>query len=258
MTDESLTEHLPPQRGDRATNGGRTERTSAVASSAGTSWLVPAALLLLSAIPVIAGTVRLTELTGGAEVTPANARFFAAPLPVVLHILGVSLYSVAGAFQFAPRLRRRRPGWHRVAGRVLVLCGLVSALSGLWMTLFYPRPAGDGDLVSALRLVFGSAMLLAVVLGFTAIRRRDFARHRAWMIRGYAIGLGAGTQALTHLPWFLLVGTPGELPRALLMGAGWVINVAVAEWIIRRRPNRPGRARSGPADAGGRTTRLSS
>jgi len=53
------------------------------------------------------------------------------------------------------------------------------------------------------------------------------------MMRGYAIGMGAGTQALVHLPWLLIVGTPTELARALLMGAGWVINLAVAEWIIR-------------------------
>ena len=29
---------------------------------------------------------------------------------------------------------------------------------------------------------------------------------------------------------------PPELSRALLMGAGWVINLAVAEWAIRTRP----------------------
>jgi hypothetical protein len=60
------------------------------------------------------------------------------------------------------------------------------------------------------------------------------------MIRAYAIGLGAGTQVLTHLPWFLLAeGKPGEGPRAVMMGAGWLINVIVAEWIIRRRVARP-------------------
>ena len=58
--------------------------------------------------------------------------------------------------------------------------------------------------------------------------------HGAWMIRAYALGMGAGTQVLTHLPWFLLAGYPGEWTRAILMGAGWVINVAVAEWIIRK------------------------
>ncbi|GAA3445696.1 membrane protein [Planomonospora venezuelensis] len=198
---------------------------------------------------MIAGAVRLTELAGGAAITPENARFFAAPLPVVLHIVGVSLYSVLGAFQFAAGFRRRRPGWHRAAGRVLVPAGLVAALSGLWMTLFYPLPAGDGDLLSAIRLVFGSAMALAIVLGLAAIRRRDVARHRAWMIRGYAIGLGAGTQVLTHVPWFLVLGTPGEFPRAMLMAAGWVINLAVAEWVIRRRPVIRSVSPAGPAGA---------
>jgi uncharacterized membrane protein len=253
MTDESLTGHLPsPQspRNGRSADDRNTAGTSAAAFSARADWLVPAALVVLSAVPMAAGAVRLTELTGGAEITSENARFFAAPLPVVLHILSVGLYSVLGAFQFAPGFRRRRPAWHRVAGRALVPCGLVAALSGLWMTLFYPRPVGDGDLLTGFRLVFGTTMVLAIVLGFAAIRRRDIARHRAWMIRGYAIGLGAGTQVLTHLFWFLFLGTPGEFPRALLVGAGWVINLAVAEWFIRRRPVRPPRT---PAPRAGLT-----
>jgi hypothetical protein len=59
------------------------------------------------------------------------------------------------------------------------------------------------------------------------------------MTRAYAIGLGAGTQVFTHLPYFMLIGLhPGELPRGVMMGAGWIINVAVAEWIIRRRSTR--------------------
>ena len=78
----------------------------------------------------------------------------------------------------------------------------------------------------------------SLVLGFAAIRRRDIAWHRAWMIRGYAIALGAGTQVLTNVPWLLFVGKPEGLSRALLMAAGWLINVGVAEWIIRRRDSR--------------------
>ena len=201
-------------------------------------WIVPAALVLLSVVPAVAGTARLNELAGGAEITPANERFFAMPLPVVLHILAAIPFSIIGAFQFAPAIRRRWRGWHRAAGRFLVVFGLVAALSGLWMTLFYPWPEGDGAALYVLRLVFGSAMAVAIGLGVAAIRRRDFATHGAWMMRGYAIGLGAGTQVLTHLPWFVLFGKPGEGPRAVMMGAGWVINVIVAEWIIRRGASR--------------------
>ncbi|WP_375754516.1 DUF2306 domain-containing protein [Corallococcus exercitus] len=204
--------------------------------------LVPAALVALSLVPILAGAARLAELAGGAELTPRNARFFASPLPVVLHLLSASVYCVLGAFQFAPDFRRRRPGWHRVAGRLLVACGLVAGLSGLWMTLFYPRAEGDGALLDGLRLLFGSAMVLSLVLGMATILRRDVGGHRVWMIRGYAIGLGAGTQVLVSVPWFLIVGAPSELARALLLGAGWVINVAVAERVIRRQTASPVRA----------------
>ena len=197
-------------------------------------WLIPGGLIALSLVPAVAGMVRLAQLAGGAEVTPENARFFAAPLPVVLHIPAVIVYSILGAFQFSPSFRRRHRSWHRAAGRILVPCGLVAALSGLWMAHFYPWAAGDGQLVYIERLVFGTAMVLSIVLGLHAIKRRDFASHGVWMIRAYAIGLGAGTQVLTHLPWFLLADErPGELPRAVMMGAGWVLNVVVAEWIIR-------------------------
>jgi uncharacterized membrane protein len=209
-------------------------------------WVVPGALILLSLVPAVAGTARLAQLAGGAEVTTANARFFAQPIPVVLHILSVIPYAMVGAFQFSRGFRRRNRPWHRAAGRVLGVFGLVAALTGLWMAHFYPWPEGDGVGVYVERLVFGTAMILSIVLGIVAVRRRDFVSHGAWMTRAYAIGLGAGTQVLTHLPWFILVdGKPGESARTVMMGAGWVINVVVAEWIIRRRAPRNGTARAG-------------
>ena len=209
-------------------------------TSTRSDWRIPGALIALSLVPAIAGTVRLAQLAGGATITPENARFFEAPLPILLHIPSVFVFSMLGALQFSPGFRRRRNGWHRAAGRILIPCGLVAALSGLWMAHFYPWPPGDGQLLYVERLVFGSAMVLSIALSLSAIARRDFVSHGQWMLRAYAIGLGAGTQVLTHLPWFLLVGAkPGERPRAVMMGAGWVINAVVAEWIIRNRTARP-------------------
>ena len=215
-------------------------KTKAPRKAGSPAWLVPA-LLLLVAIPLTAGTVYLIQLARGGPITPFNARFFASPLPVVLHIVGAAVYTILGAFQFVTGFRRRRPGWHRVAGRLVVLCGLLVGLSALWMTLFYPWPAGDGALLAAWRLLFGSAMVGFIVLGFTAIRRRDVRRHRAWMIRAYALGLGAGTQPLILMAGQVIAGPPSELTRGLLMGAAWVINLAVAEWIIRKRLAAPAR-----------------
>ncbi|WP_154794478.1 DUF2306 domain-containing protein [Occultella kanbiaonis] len=197
-------------------------------------WPVPVALIALSAIPLAAGTLRLVQLAGGPESIPADARFAASTAPLVVHIVGAALYALVGAFQFVPRLRRGHLSWHRRAGRVLAVAGLLVAGSALWMTLLYTAKPGTGDLLYVLRLVFASAMAAFLVLGFAAVRRRDIRAHRAWMIRAYAIGLAAGTQAFTEGISIAVLGA-GELTGDLAKGAGWVINLAVAEWLIRRR-----------------------
>src|SRR6478609_4151893 len=102
-------------------------------------------LVLLSLVPAIAGTRRVVQLTGGATITAADARFVAAPAPVVLHVIAAVPFSMLGAFQFAPAFRRRRRDWHRAVGRTLVVFGLVVALTGLWMAQFYAWPEGDGE-----------------------------------------------------------------------------------------------------------------
>jgi uncharacterized membrane protein len=206
------------------------------------SWPVPVVLVALSAIPLTAGTLRLIQLAGGPAAIPADHRFAGFPLPLVVHIVGATTYALVGILQFVPRFRRRHPAWHRSAGRVLAVAGLLVAISALWMTLFYEAQPDTGDLLHLLRLVFGSAMAACLVLGFAAVRRRDIAAHRAWMIRAYALGLAAGTQAFTEGIGGAIFGT-GVLAADLAKGAGWVINLAVAEWVVRRpagrRPRRP-------------------
>ncbi|WEO77372.1 DUF2306 domain-containing protein [Cryobacterium sp. SO2] len=198
-------------------------------------WWVPAGLILLSVIPILAGAARLTELTGGAVGTAENARFLDSPVPVLTHIVSATVFSLLGAFQFLPALRRGRGAWHRIAGRVLIPAGLLAALSGIWMVLFYPHPPGDGLLVSVFRLVFGGAMVAGIGLGIRSISRRDFIGHGRWMTRAYAIGVAAGTQALLLIPGAIVFGPTDQLSRALLMGAAWLLNLAVAEFVIRRR-----------------------
>ena len=207
---------------------------------------VPIALVALSVIPVFAGIARLVQLSGGPQIIPEDSRFTSSPVAVVMHVVCSITYALFGAMQFAPGFRRRHPGWHRRAGRVLVVAGLGVAVSALWLTLFYPRKENSGDLLYFLRLAFASGMVTCLVLGVTAIRRRDVAAHRAWMIRGYALGLGAGTQAFTEGFGGALFGT-SALALDASRGIAWIINLAIAEWAIRqprRRSRRPTTARA--------------
>jgi uncharacterized membrane protein len=201
------------------------------------TWRVPAALVALGTVPVIAGSLRLVELSGSASTMPSDPRYDASPLPVVVHIVSATVFAILGAFQFSPEIRRHHPGWHRRAGRVLVVAGLGVALSALWLNQFFPRAEATREVLYPLRMAFGAAMVITILLGFMAARRRDFARHRAWMIRSYAIGLVAGTQVFTLGIGGVVLGS-GDLTTALLMVTAWAINLAVAERAIRKPTRR--------------------
>lgn len=178
----------------------------------------------------MAGLASNTVFNGDSE------RFISSPVPVILHIIGAGLFSLLGAMQFSPGLRQRYPQWHKVSGRVVAASGVVAALSGIWMTVMYPIPAAlQGDLLFGVRLLAGTSMLMSIVLAVTAVMHRDFAGHRAWMIRGYALGQGAGTQVVVLLSWMLIMGTTSALQRDVLMSLAWLINLFVAEMLIQKR-----------------------
>jgi uncharacterized membrane protein len=198
-------------------------------------WLVLAGLLVLTIVPLIGAAARLGQITRLLDLTRDNARFAASPAVAVVHITCANTFIVLGALQFAPRLLRA--GWHRAAGRWLVAASVAGAVSGLWMTAFYPRIPGDGALLDGIRFVAGSAWLGCALLGTAAIRRSDVRAHRAWMTRAYAVAMGAGTQAVAFITWQASIGEPGELARALLHGGSWAFNLALAEWIVRRAPS---------------------
>jgi uncharacterized membrane protein len=206
-----------------------------MAANAKSGWLIPAGLLVLCILPLIGGTLRLMQLASGAQVTAENARFFDAPAPVVIHIFSSAAYLVLGALQFSPSLRRRRPGYHRAAGRFLIPMGLISALSGMWMAWFYPPLLGDGTAIRLVRITVGTGMVACILIASAAVMKRQIQQHRAWMMRAYALGIGAGTQPLTLAPIIIVPAWYGEMGFTLALTAGWIINLGVAEWLIRRQ-----------------------
>jgi hypothetical protein len=195
-------------------------------------WLL-AALLLLAAVPVLAAGLRLYYLGAGA-VHPAVARFAATPAPLALHLLSASVFALLGAWQLIPAARLRAPRRHARRGQLVWGAGMLCALSALWALATYAPAASDPAPLAWLRAAAAIAMALCLAAGLRAGRQRRFAVHQAWMLRAYALGLGAGTQVLTHLPWLLSTHGPAPSARLLCMAAGWLINLAVVEYLLRR------------------------
>ena len=198
------------------------------------------ALFLLAIIPVLTGVVVLQSMQHGdlnALSDPAAiVRRASYPWAIIGHILGGSAMLILGFSQFSSRLRRAVPRLHRWVGRVLVGAGAYFALSGLVMNASAKAQA-DSVLYNSAQNVMAGVFLAMLFLGIRAIRQRRVADHRAWMMRSYAITLGAATQTVLLLPVFLLFGPPLGVLADLVFISAWGVNLAVAEWVIRA-PNR--------------------
>ncbi|OAN75121.1 hypothetical protein A8B78_16930 [Jannaschia sp. EhC01] len=199
-----------------------------------TEWVIFGVIFVYSFIPVFGGLIRVLELAGGPQIAPANPRALLAPLPIILHTLSSFLFCIFGAFQFLPSIRRQRPAAHRVIGRVIAVAGCMSALTGLWMTHFYAFPeALQGAALYWVRVVLGTAMIGLIIWAVIAIRSRNVFQHGASMVRAYAIGQGASTQAVLGIAWIIAVGAEvmGPLRDGLMIFA-WVVNLLAAEIFI--------------------------
>ena len=106
------------------------------------------------------------------------------------HILPGMLFMMLGPLQFVQGLRTRYPQVHRWCGRIFLAASAVVGVTGL--TLAFGTTIGGVDEKAAI-VLFGSFFLIALAMALRHVLRREFAQHREWMIRGYAIGLAVAT-----------------------------------------------------------------
>ncbi|WP_327677139.1 DUF2306 domain-containing protein [Kitasatospora sp. NBC_00458] len=160
-----------------------------------------------------------------------RAVYLANELPLVLHVGGGVLAILLGPWQFLPRLRARRPGLHRVIGRLYLVTVVATGAAGLVLVpkaLVGPiAPIGFGAL--------DVLLLLSTAVAWRAVRRGDIARHRAWMTRSYAL-IFAGATLRVWLVVMDAVGVPFDQAYAAAAWTCWLINLVVAEYLIARAP----------------------
>ena len=192
------------------------------------------ALAVATAIPILAAAVGAVQIPLGA-VPPDSQRLLVAPVSFFLHALAGVLFGVTGPMQFVRSLRHRFGRLHRATGLVFVAAGMLLGASGL--SLLAQVPAVATPPLEVMRALTGAALVGALALGLTA---RDRSDHRAWMIRAYAIGMGSGTVALVFFPLVVLTGEPPRgLAADLIFVGWWLLNILLAELLIRHLRTRP-------------------
>jgi uncharacterized membrane protein len=190
------------------------------------------ALAVLTFIPVLTAMMNTVQIPSGTY-PEDSAHLAVAPLSWFLHALSGIAFGIAGPLNFVLALRRRFGRLHRLSGWIFFGAGLLLGLTAVSL-LLWVEPQRT-PVVDIARGVFGLTLVVAIAMAITAIRRRDIPRHRAWVIRSYAVGMGLGTVALMFFPIYLVTGAPPEgLLADLLFVGSWSLNLGFAEWIIRR------------------------
>jgi uncharacterized membrane protein len=124
------------------------------------------------------------------ELDPFNDRYTAHPWQTLLHTLTGLVFAVFGPLQFVAPLRRRIPKLHRISGRIFLPAGILSGVGAFVMTLSFPIWGPIQNVF--ISLAFSAFMVFCFVNAFRLVRQRQFARHREWMIRGFALGVAVG------------------------------------------------------------------
>lgn len=193
---------------------------------------VPAALFLGTLLTIVLALVQVVQIPLGA-LPEDSLRLSAVPVWHFMHVLGGATFGILGPIQFGRVLMRKYGLLHRVMGRVFVAAGAMISLSSL--SLLWHFPDTYSVAVNSGRLLFGIALGVALAIAMQAIRKRDFTRHRNWMIRAYAIGMGATAVTMVFFPIYAITGeAPTGLVADIVFLGSWAACVVFAEGLVRR------------------------
>jgi uncharacterized membrane protein YozB (DUF420 family) len=201
-----------------------------------TAWGV---VFFLIAVVLVFAVIRVTidsqNIANGVipEEGEFDRRYAQYPILAYAHIIPGVVYLVLAPFQVSRRFRNRHLDLHRKMGRFLVPIGILSGVIGVIFGFFF---SFGGFAEASAAVVFGTWFVVALSLAYSYIRAGDTVRHRRWMIRAFAIGLGVGTIRI----WVGLVEAIGLLEFDDAFGAAfwlaWTLHVIAAEIWLRRRP----------------------
>lgn len=150
---------------------------------------------------------------------------------VVPHVAAGLLALVLGPMQFWPAMRRDFLPAHRIAGRVYVVAVVIGSLAAYGLA----SKIGGSPTYSLGLIGLGTAWLTTTVMAFVAIRRKNLAQHREWMVRSYVVTFAFVTFRLCDDGMRELHLLNDDERSKLLAWACWAIPLLVTELILQGR-----------------------
>ncbi|RYD52435.1 MAG: DUF2306 domain-containing protein [Sphingobacteriales bacterium] len=169
--------------------------------------------------------IKQTEVTGTAWYLPV---FYT-------HVYSALFTLLAGFTQFRKGLLQTAPRLHRQLGYVYVVTVLLFAAPSGWLMGLV---ANGGLIAQTFFTVLALFWWISTYKALQKARNRQFAAHRAWMIRSYALALSAITLRLWKLVLVQTFAPPPMDVYIWVSGLGWIPNWLLAEWLLFRNAKR--------------------
>ena len=184
---------------------------------------------LIAFLAILIGVTSLRFLTFNPAVLTEELRpnLLQHPLFFYAHTTLAPLALLIGVWQFLPVTRRN--SYHRWAGRLYVACAGLASVAGFIIAM----TTEAGPLAGAGFMTLAVLWFSATAIAYARARSGDFAAHRIWMIRSYALTCAAISLRII-LPVGSALGAGFANSYIAAAWASWIINLLIAEWIIRR------------------------
>ena len=147
-----------------------------------------------------------------------------------VHVILGGIALLIGWVGFIDKIRLKYLNFHKIAGRIYVVCFLITALTSILVSYH-----ASGGLVS--QLGFMSVGIIAVfttLKGFSAIINQEIKEHQAWMRYSYACCLASVTLRLWN-PILSLIFDDFLVYYRIVAWLSWVPNLLFVKFYLNKK-----------------------
>ena len=145
------------------------------------------------------------------------------------HIIFGGLSLLTGWSQFSASFRNKNLPFHRLLGKIYVVCAVLSATAGFGIGFY----ATGGIVAAAGFISLGVIWFFTTLKAYVLIRKKQVDEHRKWMVYSYAACFAAVTLRL-WLPFLIAVFHDFETAYVIVAWLCWVPNLIVANYLTKR------------------------
>ncbi|MFT5693165.1 MAG: putative membrane protein [Oceanicoccus sp.] len=191
-------------------------------------WFKASSWALMFLLSLMIGAYALSFFFIDAINQDLKIRFSSTPLSAWGHIIGGGLCLSIGALQFQSGIRKKYPQFHRLMGKIYLVCVLIGGIAGLLLAF-----SANGGPVA--KLGFGMLAVLwlySAAMAYVSIKKGAVEQHQEWMIRNFSLTFGA-VMLRIHLPLLQAgFGLSFEEAYPVVAWLAWVPNLIVVEWLL--------------------------